>query len=70
MQMRFELTDIEINRYNAWLKILPPVPEGKFGAAGGGHWFKFTPTGLGTIVEAGRVDVPHLDINLTDFEAF
>jgi len=67
---KFELTNIEINKYNEWLKTLPELPEGYFGAAGGGYWFKFTPTGLGTIVTAGRDDVPKMDIDLTDFDSF
>lgn len=65
---RFELTDIEINKYNQWLETLPKIPDSYFGVAGGGYWFTFTPTGLGTIVTAGRDDVPEMDIDLTDFD--
>ena len=64
---KFELSDSEINKYEEWLKTLPKIDSGRFGAAGGGYYFKFMPTGLGTIVIAGRYDVPEMDINLTDF---
>jgi hypothetical protein len=67
MQYKFSLTKAEQKKYEAWLDTLPKIDQGHFGAAGGGHWFRFTPTGLGTLVEAGRYDVPELDINLTDF---
>jgi hypothetical protein len=67
---KFELNEKEQEKYLAWKKTLPKVPEGYFGAAGGGYWFKFRPTGLGTIVEAGRDDVPKMNINLTDFEGW
>jgi len=67
---RFELSDIEINKYNQWLETLPQVPSGYFGVVGGGYWFKFTPTSIGTVVTAGRDDVPEMDINLTDFDSW
>jgi len=66
--MKFELTEEQEVRYRVWKNSLPIIPEGHFGAAGGGYWFKFIPTGIGTIVMAGREDVPELDINLTDFD--
>lgn len=68
--MKFELTDKEVKKYNKWKKKLPEVDEGKFGAAGGGYWFKFIPTGIGDIVLAGRDDVPEFDINLTDYDSW
>ena len=55
-------------KYEEWLKTLPKIESGHFGAAGGGYYFKFIPTSLGTIVMAGRADVPQMDINLTDFD--
>jgi hypothetical protein len=68
MIYKFELNKEEEKKYKDWLKKLPKIPEGYFGAAGGGHWFKFRYTGLGIIVEAGRDDVPEMDIDLTDYE--
>jgi len=70
VKYRFELDHAEIAKYEAWLKTLPKIENGAFGAAGGGYWFKFTPTGIGTLVKAGRVDVPELDIDLTDFDSW
>lgn len=67
---KFELSNIEANKYHEWLQTLPKIPDGHFGAAGGGYWFTFTPTGLGTIVTAGRHDVPEMDIDLTDFDTW
>jgi len=64
---RFELSDAEANKYEEWLKTLPKIESGHFGAAGGGYYFKFIPTGIGTIAVAGRADVPEMEINLTDF---
>ena len=66
--MKFELTEDQEVRYRVWKNSLPIIPEGHFGAAGGGYWFKFIPTGIGDIVLAGRDDVPELDINLTDYD--
>ncbi len=66
--MKFELTEDQEARYRVWKNSLPIIPEGHFGAAGGGYWFKFIPTGIGDIVLAGRDDVPELDINLTDYD--
>ena len=66
--MTFELTEEQEVRYRVWKNSLPIIPEGYFGAAGGGYWFKFIPTGIGMVVLAGRDDVPNLDINLTDYE--
>ena len=68
--MKFELTEEQEVRYRVWKNSLPIIPEGHFGAAGGGYWFKFNPTGIGMVVLAGRDDVPELDINLTDYESF
>lgn len=68
MKHKFELNKKEEARYKSWLKTLPKISEGHFGAAGGGHWFKFRYTGLGVIVEAGRDDIPEMDIDLTDYE--
>jgi len=67
-QYKFELSEPEAKKYEEWLKTLPKLENGAFGAAGGGIWFKFVPTGIGTIITAGRVDVPELDINLTDYD--
>ena len=64
----FELSDFEEKKYEDWLKTLPKLDSGHFGAAGGGYYFKFIPTGIGTIALAGRADVPEMEINLTDFE--
>jgi len=68
MSIKFELNEKETERFNKWKKTLPKLDEGYFGAAGGGYWFKFIPTGIGTVVVAGRSDVPDMDINLTDFD--
>lgn len=68
--MKFELTKEQEIRYDEWRVSLPEIPEGHFGAAGGGYWFKFIPTGLGMIVTAGRDDVPEMDIDLTEYEHF
>lgn len=68
--MTFELNDKQVKQYNKWKKKLPIIPDSHFGAAGGGYWFKFIPTGIGMIVLAGRDDVPEHDINLTDYESF
>lgn len=65
--MKFELTEAQEKRWEEWKGSLPELPKGYFGAAGGGYWFKFIPTGLGTIIEAGRDDDPKHDISLTDF---
>jgi len=70
LNMTFELNDNQIKRYNEWKNKLPRISEGHFGAAGGGYWFKFIPTGLGTIVIAGRDDVPEMDIDLTEYKEF
>lgn len=70
MNHKFELTDKQESKYKEWLKTLPIKPEGYFGAAGGGYWFKFIPTGIGVIVIAGRDDVPEMDIDLTEYEYF
>lgn len=66
--LTFELTPKQVKKYNKWKKGLPKIEEGHFGAAGGGYWFKFIPTGIGDVVLAGRDDVPQLDINLTDYD--
>ena len=66
----FELNEKQEKKYKAWKKKLPKISEGHFGAAGGGYWFKFRHTGIGIIVEAGRDDVPDMDINLTDYESW
>jgi hypothetical protein len=68
--MTFEISAQQLEKYYRWKDTLPKVPEGHFGAAGGGYWFKFIPTGLGTILIAGREDVPELDIDLTDYQNF
>lgn len=68
--IKFELTEKEVKRYNKWKKKLPEIDQTKFGAAGGGYWFKFIPTGIGDVVLAGRSDVPELDINLTDYDSW
>lgn len=70
MQYKFELDETEKNHYEEWRKTLPKIPPNYFGSAGGGYWFKFTPTGLGTIVTAGRDDVPEMDIDLTNFDSW
>lgn len=66
--MIFRLSGIQVEKYNEWKKQLPTIPDSHFGAAGGGYWFKFIPTGIGMIVLAGRDDVPEYDINLTDYD--
>lgn len=66
----FELTETQQQKYEDWVDSLPEISEGHFGAAGGGYWFKFIPTGLGTIVIAGRDDVPEMDIDLTEYDNF
>jgi len=66
----FELNEVEIKKYEEWKKTLPKLPSGYFGAAGGGYWIKFIPTGIGVVVTAGRVDVPEMDIDLTDFDSW
>ena len=68
--MKFELNKVEKERWDKWKKILPLISDSAFGAVGGGYWFKFIPTSIGTIVFAGRADVPHMDINLTDYDLF
>ena len=68
--MKFELSTEQLAKYYQWKDKLPKLPEGHFGAAGGGYWFKFIPTGIGMLVLAGRYDVPHLDIELTEYENF
>lgn len=68
--MTFELSDKQVKQYEEWKKKLPTIPDSHFGAAGGGYWFKFVPTGIGMIVLAGRDDVPEHDVNLTDYENF
>ena len=64
---KFELSDSEAKKYEQWLKTLPKIDSGRFGAAGGGYYFKFIPTGIGTIVMAGRADIAE-EVNLTDFD--
>jgi hypothetical protein len=68
MKYSFELDEVEIKKYEDWKKTLPEIPNNYFGSAGGGYWFKFIPTGLGTLVSAGRDDVPEMDIDLTNFD--
>ncbi len=63
---KFELSPKQEIEYKKWKDSLPKVEN--FAAIGGGYWFKFTPTGLGTVLEVGRTDVPHLDINLTEWD--
>jgi len=70
MFYKFELTQEQEVRYRVWKNSLPIISEGHFGAAGGGYWFKFIPTGLGMIVTAGRDDVPELNVDLTEWENF
>jgi len=64
----FELDEVEEERYEAWKKTLPKIKDTHFGAIGGGYWFKFRPTGLGTLVEVGRDDVPELNENITNMD--
>lgn len=66
--MKFELNKVEEERWEKWKKTLPLISDKTFGFVGGGYWFKFIPTGIGTLVYAGRLDVPHLDIDLTDYD--
>ena len=68
--IRFELSEKQEKQYEKWKKKLPKISEGHFGMAGGGYWFKFIPTGIGTVVIAGRDDCPDHDINLTDYDTF
>ena len=70
MDYKFELSNTETLAYEAWLDTLPEISTSHFGAVGGGYWFKFIPTGIGTIVMAGRDDVPAMDVNLTDFNTW
>ena len=67
MIYKFELNKEEEKKYKDWLKKLPKIPESHFGAAGGGYWFKFRYTGIGVSVEAGRDDVPEMDVDITDY---
>lgn len=64
----FILDDVERLKYEEWLSKLPDIPNDKFGAIGGGTWFKFRPTGLGYMITVGRDDVPELDTDITNFE--
>lgn len=68
--MNFELSPTQVKKYNRWKKKLPKISDDYFGLIGGGYWFKFTPTGIGMVIVAGRYDVPHLNIELTEYENF
>lgn len=68
--MKFELSKKQVKKYYKWRKKLPKLDEGHFGAAGGGYWFKFVPTGVGVLVNAGRDDKKKHVIDLTDWENF
>lgn len=70
LEYTFELTEEQQKKYEEWKESLPEINDGHFGAAGGGYWFKFIPTGLGVLVFVGRYDVPEMDINLTEYEYF
>ncbi len=70
MSYNFDLSPSEEEKYNKWLNKLPQISAGHFGAAGGGHWFKFIPTGIGCIIIVGRSDVPELDENITDYDSW
>jgi len=68
MNYKFELDDKQIERYKEWIKTLPKLGNGHFGAIGGGYSFEFIPTGLGMIVKAKRGD--GYEIDLTDYDLF
>jgi len=70
MRYQFELSESQLERYDRWKESLPKLDSGHFGAAGGGYWFKFIPTGIGTIVKVGRDDCPENDLDLTDWDGF
>ena len=65
--MIFKLSKEQVKKFEKWKKTLPKIKDGDFGAAGGAYWIKFTPTGIGMIVEAGRYDLLET-IELTDYE--
>lgn len=65
--INFTLTDDEELKLAEWLDSLQPEISGKsYGAAGGGLTYKFTPTGLGLVIEVTEYHTQKT-INLTDY---
>lgn len=69
-KIHYKLNKKEQKKYISWKKNLPKVSESYIGTPNGSYWFKFRYTGIGIIVEAGRDDVPDMDINLTDYSSW
>lgn len=66
IKKKFELSGKELEEFYKWKESLPKLPDNYTGAAGGNYSFKFTPTGLGTIIEVSRADGHSKDITDTD----
>ncbi len=61
--MRFELTEEEVARVEAWKKQFDDMPQG---VSGGVFSYIFIPTTIGTIVKVCHVSGAELD--LTDYD--
>lgn len=67
--MKFELTEEQVNKANAWFKSIMERDQRHpfdYGATGGGLSYCFTPTGLGVIVTVQEA-LSKETLNLTDF---
>lgn len=62
----FKLSTEQIEKFEAWKETLKEIPHAS--SIGGDFTFKFTPTGVGMLVEVERYDGEKLD--LTEYEHF
>ena len=65
--MEFELSPLEIEKLEAWKKTLSELPVDVFGKDFQFE-YKFTPTGVGTIIKVRRFDGEEID--LTDYDSW
>lgn len=62
--MKFELSQLEIEKLNSWKQSLPELPADVFGEDFQFE-YTFTPTGVGTTIKVRRFDGEEID--LTDY---
>lgn len=63
IQTGYNLSEIDELKYKKWRNKLP---KKDYGAIGGGTWFMFCPTGIGTIIKVRRDDGKELDLTDVD----